>query len=309
MMSTRPLVVSVPTDSLFESFASKIDDVEVLKWNLSDPAPQDIIDLVVLPYMSDLGVLKNLASITTQLVQSQAIGYDGVEAVLPAGLVFANAAGVHETSTAELTMALILASQRGIADFVRDAVAGRWKRRLFNSLADRNVLIVGYGGLGKAIEQRLLPFEVSISRVATRERRDEHGAIYSVSSLPSLLPDFDIVVVCVPLTDSTRGMIDDHFLSLMREGSLLVNVSRGLVADTEALLRHATSGRLRLALDVTDPEPLPDHHPLFALENVLISPHVGGASSAMFPRVTRMIEDQIHRLQNGDQPINIVLRS
>jgi phosphoglycerate dehydrogenase-like enzyme len=303
------LVVSVPTDSLFESLASKIEGVEVLKWTLSDPAPRDTIDLVVLPYMSDLVVLKNLANVTTQLVQSQAIGYDGVEAVLPPGLVFANAAGVHETSTAELTMALILASQRGIADFVRDAAAGRWKRRLFNSLADRRVLIVGYGGLGTAIEQRLLPFEVSITRVASRERHDEHGIIYPVSSLPSLLPDFDIVVVCVPLTESTKGMIDDHFLSLMREGSLLVNVSRGLVADTDALVRHATSGRLRLALDVTDPEPLPDHHPLFALENVLISPHVGGASSAMFPRVRRMLEDQIHRLQNGDVPINVVLRS
>jgi phosphoglycerate dehydrogenase-like enzyme len=308
-MPTNALVVSVPTDSLYESLANTNEGVEIVKWTLDGPPPKPVIDMVVLPYMSDLGVLNNLANVTTRLVQSQAIGYDGVEGLLPPGLVFSNAAGVHETSTAELTLALILASQRGIADFVRDATLGRWKRRLFNSLADREVLLVGYGGLGQAIERRLLPFEVSVTRVASRERHDEQGVIHSVTSLPVLLPDVDIVVVCVPLNDHTEGLINDHFLSLMADGSLLVNVSRGLVADTEALVRHATSGRLRLALDVTDPEPLPDHHPLFSLENVLITPHVGGASSAMFPRVTRLLENQIHLLQQGAEPVNVVLRS
>jgi phosphoglycerate dehydrogenase-like enzyme len=113
----------------------------------------------------------------------------------------------------------------------------------------------------------------------------------------------------VPLDESTTHLIDDTFLSLMPNGSLLVNVSRGLVADTEALVNHASAGRLRLALDVTDPEPLPEGHALFSLDNVLISPHVGGASSASFPRLVRLIKEQVERMARGDEPLNVVLRT
>jgi phosphoglycerate dehydrogenase-like enzyme len=113
----------------------------------------------------------------------------------------------------------------------------------------------------------------------------------------------------VPLTEATRHLIDDSFLSHMRDDSLLVNIARGLVADTDALLSHARTGRLRLALDVTDPEPLPDGHPFFALPNVLISPHVGGVTTAMLPRMARLLGEQIDRMLRGDDPVNVVLRS
>jgi phosphoglycerate dehydrogenase-like enzyme len=123
------------------------------------------------------------------------------------------------------------------------------------------------------------------------------------------LAQADIVVVVVPLTDETTHLVDDAFLSTMRDGTLLVNVSRGPVADTNALLAHAQTGRLRLALDVTDPEPLPEGHPLFALDNVLISPHVGGATSAALPRIARLLRNQIARLLNDEEPLNVVLRT
>ncbi len=192
---------------------------------------------------------------------------------------------------------------------MRAAQKGRWAPEWHQSLADRTVLIVGYGGIGKALESRLAPFEVKVLRVARTERSDERGTIFDVSSLHDLLPRADIVVVCVPLTAETTHLVDDAFLSLMPDDALLVNVARGRVADTAALLAHASSGRLRLALDVTDPEPLPDGHPLFALENVLISPHVGGATSAALPRMSRLIHVQIDRMLNGDDPINVVLRT
>jgi len=225
------------------------------------------------------------------------------------GHVFANAASVHETSTAELTVALILASQRGIPDFVRAADEGRWAPELLPSLADRTVLLIGYGGVGQAIEARLVPFEVTIVRAARSERSDERGVIHGIDSVPELLPQADIVVIAVPLTDDTTHLVNDAFLTLMRDHSLLVNIARGKVADTEALLKHANSGRLRLALDVTDPEPLPEGHPLFALSNVLISPHVGGATTAMMPRVVHLLTEQFARMQRGDPPLNVVLRS
>ncbi|MEO6199738.1 MAG: 2-hydroxyacid dehydrogenase [Cryobacterium sp.] len=308
-MSSTRLRVSLPEPRLREALGDLPEGVELIDWDLAGPAPVGAIDIVVTPYMGRAAGLAHLAGLTTRLVQSQSIGYDEVRRTLPAGHVFANAATVHETSTAELTLALILASQRGIPDFVRAAGEGRWSPAQHASLADRTVLLVGYGGVGQAIEARLLPFETTVVRVARTARTDDRGPIHGFDSLPTLLPEADIVVVGVPLTASTRGLVDDAFLGRMRAGSLLVNIARGPVADTDALLAHAKNGRLRLALDVTDPEPLPQGHPLFALPNVLISPHVGGASTAMLPRMARLLRTQIDRMLRGDDPVNVVLRT
>lgn len=305
-MNPSRLLVSVPDDHVRGTLEHLSNAVEIILWDMSGPAPVKDIDIVVPPYLRPVSVLEQLNGMHVRLVQSQLVGYDGVENFLPEGVVYANAASVHETSTAELTLALILAAQRGLPDFVRAASEGRWAPAWHASLADRRVLLIGYGGVGKAIESRLLPFEVELTRVASHERIDERGVIYDTDSLPRLLPHAEIVIVVVPLTPSTTHLVDDVFLSHMADGSLLVNVARGKVADTDALLKHAESGRLRLALDVTDPEPLPDGHPLFAMPNVLISPHVGGASSAMPSRAARLIEEQISRMMRDDAPINVI---
>ena len=303
------LLVSLPGKALLRALGDVPEGVEFIEWDMSGPAPVDVIDIVVPPYMGATALLGALEGVRTRLVQSQAIGYDGVEHALPHGHTYANAASVHETSTAELTLALILASQRGIPDFVRAAEEGKWKPARHASLADRTVLLLGYGGVGKAIEARLLPFETTVVRVARTARTDENGPIRSFVELPTLLPHADIVVLAVPLTSDTKHLVDDGFLSLMRDGSLLVNIARGPVVDTDALIRHTASGRLRAALDVTDPEPLPQGHPLFALPTVLISPHVGGASTAMMPRMARLLRGQIERMLRGEEPVNVVLRS
>ena len=286
-----------------------LPEVEVIEWDLSGPAPAPVIDIVLPPYLGGAASLERLEGVRVRLVQSLSLGYDGVEAHLPRGMVFANAVSVHETSTSELTLALILAAQRGLPDFVRAADQGRWAPGWHPSLADHTVLLVGYGGVGRAIDARLAPFEVTVERVARTARTQGGVVVHDMSSLPQLLAAADIVVIAVPLDDSTTHLVDDRFLSQMRDGALLVNVARGRVADTEALLAHAKSGRLRLALDVVDPEPLPQDHPLFALPNVLISPHVGGATSAALPRMARLVREQIERMQRGEEPINVVLRT
>lgn len=304
-----PLLVSVPGATLRDALGTPPAGVDVVVWDLDGPPPAEHLDLVVPPYMGAADRLGALAGLSTRLVQSQSIGYDDIPAALPPGHVFANAASVHETSTAELTLALVLASQRGIPDFVRAAVEGRWAPARHASLADRRVLIVGYGGVGRAIEDRLVPFEVEITRVAGHARDDERGRIHGVDELPALLPEADIVIVGVPLNEATTGLVDAGFLAALPDGALVVNIARGRVADTEAILAEARSGRLRFALDVTDPEPLPQGHPLFALPNVLVSPHVGGASTAMIPRMARLLREQIERMLRGDEPLNVVLRS
>jgi len=307
------ICVSLPGNTLRDALGDLPSDVELVEWDFSGPPPRQSIDIVVPPYMGSTGRLDQLAGMRTRLVQSQSIGYDGVADRLPAGTVYANAATVHETSTAELTMALILAAQRGIPGFVRAAERGEWAPTREASVADRSVLLLGYGGVGKAIELRLRPFEVSITRVATRARDDEVGGeqvhVHGMDELDALLPQAEIVVVGVPLLPATTGMIDDAFLSRMQDGALLVNIARGRVADTNAILDHARRGRLRFALDVTDPEPLPQGHPLFTAPNVLISPHIGGASSAMMPRMARLLRRQIDRMLAGEEPENVVLRT
>jgi phosphoglycerate dehydrogenase-like enzyme len=308
-MSSPRLLVSLPDSQIRGLLGDTPNGVEFIEWNMSGPAPVDAIDVVVPPYMGTAKYLARLAGVNTRLVQSLSLGYDGVAEVLPPGHVFANAAGVHEASTAELALALILASQRGIPDFVRAAERGHWSPRILPSLADRTVVLVGYGGVGRAIEQRLLQFEVTVVRIARTSRTDERGQVHGIESLPQLLERADIAVIALPLTDETTHLVDDAFLSRMPDHSLLVNVARGKVADTAALLSHAGSGRLRLALDVTDPEPLPEGHPFFALHNVLISPHVGGASTAMMPRVARLLNEQFARLLRDEEPLNVVLRS
>jgi len=302
-------VVSVPDQRLRAALGELDPRVEVVVWDMKDDAPHEKIDIVVPPYLEGTKPLAKLRGLETWLVQSQSIGYNGVEEALPEGHVYANAASVHEASTAELTLALILASQRGIDDFVRAASEGRWAPAWHASLADRSVLLVGYGGVGAAIESRLEPFEVTVLRVASRDRVDERGRVYGPAALAELLPTADVVVVVVPLNDETEHLVNDDFLSRMHDGALLVNVARGRVADTEAILRQARTGRLRFALDVTDPEPLPVSHELFTLSNVLISPHVGGATTAMLPRMARLLRTQIDRMLAGESPTNVVLRS
>ncbi|KTR86365.1 2-hydroxyacid dehydrogenase [Leucobacter chromiiresistens] len=306
------LLVSLPSDPGLRDAVGDVDGVEFVEWDLDAPAPRERLDIVVPPYWGGARPLAQLAGVDARLVQWQSIGYNGVTKHLPEGLPLANAATVHEGSTAELAMGLALAAQRGIPQFVRDAEEERWQLRSLPSLADRRVLLVGYGGVSQAIEARLAGFEVEITRLARTARREENLAGQTVEvrgfeSLHESLAEAEIVMLAVPLTDGTRGLIDGAALAAMPDGALLVNVARGPVVDTDALVAELQSGRLRAALDVTDPEPLPAGHPLWAAPNVLITPHVGGDSSAMLPRMSALIRRQIAHLQRGEVPENLVL--
>ena len=310
--SMNDLVVSLPTDAGLREALGEIDGVEFVTWDLDAEAPRDRFDIVVPPYWGGNRRLARLAGVDVRLVQWQSIGYNGVTKHLPAGMPLANAATVHETSTAELALGLVLAAQRGISEFVRDGEAHRWHLRSFPSLADRRLLLVGYGGVSKAIEARLAGFETRIARLArsAREERNPAGDPVSVRGFEDLrecLAEAEIVILAVPLTEETKGLIDADALAAMPDGALLVNVARGPVVDTEALVAELQAGRLRAALDVTDPEPLPEDHPLWDCPNTLITPHVGGDSSAMLPRMVALIRRQIAHLQAGEKPENLVL--
>jgi phosphoglycerate dehydrogenase-like enzyme len=290
-------VISLP-DFEWIDLVGPVDGLEMVPWDLSGEAPRrDEIELVVPPYMADGRIFARLSDLPRlRAVQLLIAGYDHVVPHVPPGVQLANAAGVHDASTAELAVTLMLASLRGIPDFVVAQGSSQWlPTQMWPALADKRVLIVGYGAIGHAIARRLRPFEVTLTAVASRARAGDDlvTSVHGLEELPLLLPEHDVVVMIVPLTPSTVGMVNRGFLEAMAPGALLVNVSRGGVVDTPALVEATSTGRVRAALDVTDPEPLPADHPLWRTPGVLITPHVGGASSAFAPRAVALLREQL----------------
>ncbi|MGH8822861.1 MAG: 2-hydroxyacid dehydrogenase [Jiangellaceae bacterium] len=281
-------------------------DLDVATWDGAGLPPDGVlkrVELYVMPYtFAEVTAEVIVAMPQLRVVQTLTAGVEHVLPFLRDGLTLCNARGVHDASTAELAVALMLASLRGIPEYVRAQDGQRWEHGLRPSLADRTVLVVGYGSVGAAVERRLRPFECDVLRVARRAR----DGVAGYEALPSLLGRADVVVLTVPLTEQTRGMVDAAFLARMRDGALLVNVARGPVVDTDALVAELHAGRLSAALDVTDPEPPPPDHPLWSAPGVLISPHVGGNTSAFLPRATRLVRDQLERYAAGEPLANVV---
>ena len=274
------------------------------------PESIDEVEFFVLPYMFVNAHPELMARMPRlKVAQTLTAGYENVLPFVPEGVTLCNARGLHDASTAELAVTLTLSALRGIPRYVRQAERGDWSPAyeddvdaVDDALADKTVLILGYGSIGSAIERRLAGFEVELLRVA-RTARD---GVHAFTEIDALLPQADVVIVIVPATEETRGMVDEPFLARMKDGALLVNVARGVVVRTEALMAECASGRLRAAMDVTDPEPLPADHPLWQTPNVLITPHVGGASTAFLPRALRLIDAQLRRFAAGEELENVV---
>lgn len=299
------LRLSLPDDRTLDRFTD-LEDVGLVVWNFVAPPPDGApIDLAVRPYVLQ-GDLSVLDPARVRAVQTQALGYDDAVGHVPAGITWCNAVGVHEGPTAEIAVGLLIGAQRGFDEFARAMPEGRWVRGWHHGLLGKRVMLLGYGGIGVEVHRRLDGFGVDLVRVARTARQDEHGDIHGIDELPALLPDVDAVVVAVPYGPETHHLVDDAFLVAMRPGALVVNVARGKVADTDALVRHAADGHVRVASDVWDPEPLPPDHPLWTTPGVFVSPHVGGAVSTMHDRVEALVREQVARLQAGRPLLNVV---
>ena len=254
-------------------------------------------------YMGSISTVEVLVGLPgLEVVQLLTAGFDYVLPYLPAGVKLCNAAGVHDASTAELAIGLMVSSLRGLDVAARNMVSGTWQHETRPSLADRSVLVLGAGGVGEAIRARLEPFETTVTMIG----RTARTGVHAVSELESLLPTADVVVIAVPLDVTTEGLVDLQFLQRMKAGALLVNVARGRVVATDALIAQLHAGHISAALDVTDPEPLPPDHPLWSCPNLLISPHVGGDTSAFGPRATSLVRDQLVRWAAGRELRNVI---
>jgi phosphoglycerate dehydrogenase-like enzyme len=300
------IVAAVQSPELAEEVGS-IDGVELLVWPQDEelPARAEEVELVVPDYLRARRTARVLGRLPRlRAVQLQTAGYDAVLDLVPPGLDLLNARGVHDDATAELALGLTLASLRGLDVAVRET--GHWRQDTTRrSLAESEVAILGYGSIGRAIAERMLACRARVTGVATSPRPDDLlGRVVTADEVDWAAQH--VVVVVLPLTEATRYVVDAAFLARLRDDALVVNVGRGPLLDTDAVLAEA--GRLRFALDVTDPEPLPDGHPLWTAPGVLITPHIAGGTTVMLPRMATLVRDQLERLRDGRPLRNVVQR-
>jgi phosphoglycerate dehydrogenase-like enzyme len=303
--TSRAPAVTGPATTSHVPAGAVAGDVRVEVMPSPDELPSDPADVEfwVPPFLAKHDVTA-LAERMPRLrvVQLLSAGADAWVGRLADAVTLCDARGVHDSSTAEWVVGAILAYVRDLPLFARAQERGEWAYRRTDELAGKRVLIVGAGSIGRAVEARLAPFEVTVTRVARRPREGVHG----VADLPGLLPHADVVVVLVPLTPQTRGLISADFLARLPDGALLVNAARGPVADTAAVTAEAVTGRIGYATDVTDPEPLPPGHPLWRRPNVLITPHVAGSVPGLFRRGYSLAAAQLRRYLSGEPLENVV---
>jgi phosphoglycerate dehydrogenase-like enzyme len=298
-------VALLPSEQGRQLLGPPPDGVTVAVWAPTDDPPPEAAEagFWVPQYLGKDGLEKQLAALPRlEVIQLTTAGADTFVGLVPPGAVLCDARGVHGGSTSEWVLTAVLAALRNFPEFVRLQERRQWGQKFTDELAGKRVLVIGAGDVGESIKRRMLPFDTTVTMVARTARPDAHGA----DELPALLPEHDVVVVVVPLTPQTRGMVDAAFLGRMADGALFVNASRGPVTDTGALLAELSSGRLRAAVDVTDPEPLPADHPLWDAPNLLLTPHVGGAVPGFPARAYRLVAEQLARWAAGEQLINVV---
>ncbi|MGH3206201.1 MAG: 2-hydroxyacid dehydrogenase [Trebonia sp.] len=279
--------------------------IEADVWAGGDDLPPsaDQVEYVVLPLGVRPSVVQKIAALPSlKTIQILSAGADHILPLVPAHVTLCNARGAHTAATAEWTVGVIVAALRNFPRFAVAQHDGRWAPATSEPVGGKHVLIVGYGDIGAAVERRLAGWEVTVERVA-RHARD---GVHAIGELPELLQRADVVVILVPVTDETRRLVNKEFLRAMKDGALLVNAARGVIVDTDALLEALTSGRIRAALDVTDPEPLPEGHPLWQAPGLLLTPHVGGAIYAARDRAYRLVGEQLARLAAGEPLLNAI---
>ena len=308
------ITISVPNNEVAEALGDVGEGARVIVW---DPSAEDApasersaLDMVCVPHLSGGRKLygRIAACENVQVIQIPSAGYEHAEPFVPAGMQLANARGVHDSRTAEMALALALMSQRRLPQFWEAQGRGKWEQDFFApSLADRKCLVIGYGSIGAALGARLRACEAEVTGVARTARTAPDGTeIRAIEDLPELLPDAEIVFLVTPLTAETEGMVDAEFLAALPDDALVVNVGRGKVVNTGALIPELRAGRLRAALDVTDPEPLPEGHALWRAPGVIIAPHVAGLALLTDRRYTSLVHQQIDALRAGKEALNVV---
>ena len=295
----------MPDQDSVELLGSVPDGVEVMAWSLGDSVPSGLerTEFWVPPVETPFD-LQEILHVMPELrvVQLLSAGIEDVTGHTPDRVRLCDARGVHGSAVAELAVLMILALQRRMPEFLDSQRLGRWQPAQGDDLRGKRVLIIGAGDLGEQTARRLRGFD-AVPVLVAHSARD---GVHATTELPELLPAADMVVLTLPLTSKTEGMVDAQFLSQLPDGAALINVSRGKIVDTQALLAELESGRLRAGLDVVEPEPLPAGHPLWNAPQVIVTPHTAGSITQSGPRAFALVHDQLRRYCAGQPLINVV---
>jgi phosphoglycerate dehydrogenase-like enzyme len=298
------ITVCVPDPPAREALAP-LHRIRVLVWDGAGEPPDGIGDtqFLLAPYMGGSPGAAQLAAMPRlRVIQLLSAGVERWLPLVPAGVTLCNGRGVHGGGTAELAVAGILALVRELPGFLAEQDAGRWSPRATDDLDGKRLLVLGAGDIGRRVANALAVFGTQPTFVARTARDGVHG----IDELDRLLPDADIVLVAVPQTAETTGLVDAGFLAALPDRAIVANVARGSIVHTDALLAEVQAGRLRAYLDVTDPEPLPAGHPLWQAAGVIITPHVGGGTHGWERRGYRLVREQVERYLNGEPLHNVV---
>ncbi len=259
----------------------------------SDLSP---VEFYVIPYLGGpptIDILTRLPGL--RVVQLLTAGVDWILPSIPPGVLLCRAGGVHEASVAELVLGGILAMSKDIPTFVQLQAKSEWGHRRVGGILGLRAIVLGYGAIGKATADRLAAFGVEVIGIS----RSGRPPTQPLAALPELLPSCDILIVLLPLTDETEGLVDAAMLRLLSDGALIVSAGRGAVVDNVALEAELASGRLRAVLDVMVPEPLPPDSRLWRMRNVLITPHVGGDTDLFPGLASKLVVAQMVRYLEG----------
>lgn len=304
MTDHETITVLVPDDHALSAL-SQVDGVRLVRYDIGDELPAGAVaaEILIPPFLAGSRAVPLVDKLPKlRLVQLLSAGAEVWLGKLPDGVALSTCRGAHGGSTAEWVVAVLLSFYRHLPSFERAQRAAEWAFHVTDTLQDKRVLIVGAGDLGVQLQRRLEPFDVTVTLVGRTARDGVRGE----DELPDLLGSADAVVIVVPLTSDTSGMVDARFLAAMADGAILVNAARGPVVDTDALVEELRTGRLRAALDVTDPEPLPSDHPLWKLDGVLLTPHVAGSCTGREKRAYAVAASEVARFAAGQEPANLV---
>ncbi|MEU5695147.1 2-hydroxyacid dehydrogenase [Actinosynnema sp. NPDC020468] len=301
----RVTVTVLVPDELGVRVLSEVPGVTPVLYSAADALPPEAerAEVLVPKFLYGVDPRAFLARLPAlRLVQLMSAGAERFIDVVPEGVMLSTCRGAHGGSTAEWAIGALLAIYRDFPAFEAGRLARRWDYHATDTLQGKKVLVVGAGDLGEQFVRRLTPFDASAELVGRTARAGVHG----MDELPELLGRFDAVLVVVPLTSETVGMVDAKFLSCMKDGAILVNAARGPVVDTDALVAELVAGRLRAALDVTEPEPLPEGHPLWAAPGLFLTPHVAGSCTGHAERAYAVVASEVARYARGELPANLV---
>jgi phosphoglycerate dehydrogenase-like enzyme len=296
------VTVLVPHEEGFAAL-SEVEGVRPVRYCIGESMPPEAAKAEVLIATGNRAKDSLLAELSNlKLIQLLSAGVEEWVGRVPNGVLLSTCRGAHGGSTAEWVVAVLLSIYRELPRFTAEQEACSWNPRATDTLQGKRALVVGAGDLGRQLRRRLEAFDTPVTMVGMSSRDGVHG----VDELPGLLGRHDIVALMVPLTSRTKGMVDAGFLAAMPDGAVLVNAARGAVVDTDALISELKSGRLRAALDVTDPEPLPPYHPLWTVPGLVLTPHVGGFVDGMQSRAYAIAAAEIGRYVGGELPDNLV---